>query len=90
MTTQKQVTSYLKSQLPKDIYKRLRPQIVSNTFNGKKSGCYVAINIPAWIGINVDEKFNIYFNGVTYRISNKKVSVAIWQDKEVPAHIVVY
>lgn len=89
MRTIKQTKEYIKQHLSKDVYKRLRPLVSSRTYR-RKDGCEVAIHLPAFINLVVDEKFSIQENQITFSISNKKVIVTVWKDKAVSAQVTVY
>lgn len=84
-----QTKKYVRESLPKELYKRLKPSFTSNTFR-RKNGCYIGIYTPSWINVNVDEKFEITTNGITFTIRNSKVCISVWIVNNVPASICIY
>ena len=86
--TQKQIRDYLSSHIDKATRKRLHLQIISDVAN--KTGSFVAIHRPMFINVDVDQKFEVLENYLTYCFRNSKIAVTIWKDKSVSPHITIF
>lgn len=89
MLTIAQSKELLKSKLDKATFKRLRPLFVTKSFK-RIDGHYIALHLPAFINIAVNEHFSLTENSVTYSFKNDKVCVTVWKDERVTAHVTVY
>lgn len=88
--TKKETIALLKATIDKAILTRLRPIVLTKVFNNPKKGLEVQLNIPAYINIDIDEKFQISQGTLTYTIKNSKVCVTVYKDETVHSHITVY
>jgi hypothetical protein len=89
LKTQKQVKEYINSNLSKEMIKRIRPQIHTNSYR-RRDGNFITVNVPTFINIDIDSKFEITENEITYSIKNNCVCVTIWKESKVSAHVTVY
>lgn len=89
MKTQKEIRNYLKETVSKDLMKRLRPLIITKTYR-RKDGNQLCLHLPAFISLDVDDRFEITHNDITTTFKNKKVCVTVWFDTSVAAQITVY
>lgn len=87
--TQKQIRALLKEKVSKQMRKRLRILIESKTFR-RKDGSYISLHLPAFVSLDVDDKFEITENDITYSFKNRKAVVTVWKDEGVSAHITIY
>lgn len=69
--------------------KRLRILIESKSFR-RKDGNFIALHLPAFVSIDVDDRFTIEQNETTVTFKNRKACVTVWHDSKVAAQITIY